>query len=219
MGGIVFFDTEIHVETKKILDIGAIRSDGAKLHSPLAKEFTEFIKGCRYVCGHNIIAHDLQYVNAHIAAAIPNYIAIDTLCLSPLLFPMRPYHALVKDDKLQSDSINNPLNDSLKAKELFDDEISAYRRLPVKMRRILCSLLMNTKEFYGFFHYLDETPAMDPEREIREFFRGKICSNADLALLIRKVPVELAYALALINTNDRHSVTPVLREKTEALRV
>ncbi|MBQ8620808.1 MAG: RecQ family ATP-dependent DNA helicase [Oscillospiraceae bacterium] len=208
MGGIVFFDTEIHVETKKTLDIGAIRSDGAKLHAPSPKAFTAFIKGCHYVCGHNIIAHDLQYMHEHIAAAIPNYIAIDTLCLSPLLFPMRPYHALVKDDKLQSDSVNNPLNDSIKAKELFDDEVSAYRRLPVKMRRILCSLLVNTKEFFGFFHYLNAEPAIDLERTIRKFFHGKICSNVDLALLIRKVPIELAYALVLINTNDRHSVSP-----------
>lgn len=208
MSGIVFFDTEIHTETKKIMDIGAVRSDGAKLHNPSTNAFTAFIKGYRYVCGHNIIAHDLQYMNEHIAAAIPNYIAIDTLCLSPLLFPMRPYHALIKDDKLQSDSLNNPLNDSVKAKELFDDEVSAYRRLPIKLQRIFCSLLANTKQFYGFFHYLNEAPLLDPEQAIRDFFHDKICTNVDLSLLIRKVPVELAYTLALINTNDRHSVTP-----------
>ena len=163
---IVFFDTEINPETKQILDIGALRDDGAKLHNPSPRTFSAFIRGYRYVCGHNIIAHDLQYMNEHIAAAIPNYIAIDTLCLSPLLFPMRPYHALVKDDKLQSDSVNNPLNDSVKAKELFDDEISAYRRLPRKLQQIFCSLLGNTKQFYGFFHYLNEVPLLDPERAI-----------------------------------------------------
>lgn len=208
MPGIVFFDTEIHTETKKVLDIGAIRDDGAKLHSPSIKAFTDFLKGRHYVCGHNIIAHDLQYMDSHITAVIPNYLAIDTLCLSPLLFPMRPYHALVKDDKLQSDSVNNPLNDSLKAKELFDDEISTYRRLPRKLQQIFCSLLGSTKQFYGFFHFLNESPLADPEAAIRDFFRGKICTSADIALLIQKVPVELAYALALINTNDRHSVTP-----------
>lgn len=208
MSGIIFFDTEIHTETKKILDIGAVRSDGAKLHTPSPKAFTAFIKGHRYICGHNIIAHDLQYMNEHIAAAFPNYIAIDTLCLSPLLFPMRPYHALIKDDKLQSDSLNNPLNDSVKAKELFDDEVSAYRSLPVALQRIFCSLLANAKQFYGFFHYLNEAPLLDPERAIRDFFHDKICASVDLSLLIQKVPVELAYTLALINTNDRHSVTP-----------
>lgn len=208
MEKIVFFDTEINPETRKILDIGAVRSDGVKLHSPSLGAFTSFIKGCTYVCGHNIIAHDLQYMNEHIKAAIPNYIAIDTLCLSALLFPMRPYHALVKDDKLQSDSVNNPLNDSVKAKELFDDEISAYRALPAKLQRIFCSLLANTKQFYGLFHYLNEAPLPDPERAIRDFFHDKICTSADLSLLIKKVPIELAYTLALVNTNDRHCVTP-----------
>lgn len=41
---------------------------------------------------------------------------IDTLYLSPLLFPHRPYHKLLKDDKLQTEEINNPLNDAKKAK-------------------------------------------------------------------------------------------------------
>ena len=159
------------------------------------------------MCGHNIIAHDLQYMNEYIASVIPNYIAIDTLCLSPLLFPMRPYHRLVKDDKLQSDSLNNPLNDSIKAMELFDEEVSAFRRLPINLRRIFCSLLSNTKQFYGFFHYINEEPLVDVEQAIREYFHDKICTNVDLSLMICEVPIELAYTLALINTNDRHSVT------------
>ena len=69
MSGIIFFDTEIHTETKKILDIGAVCSDGAKLHNPSPKAFTAFGEGHRYVWGHNIVASDLQYMNAHIAAA------------------------------------------------------------------------------------------------------------------------------------------------------
>lgn len=208
MNKIVFIDAEIHTETKKILDIGAIRADGAKLHTPSVKTFSDFIRGHRYVCGHNIIAHDLHYLDKSITSAIPGYYAIDTLSLSPLLFPLRPYHALLKDDKLQSDSLNNPLNDSQKAKDLFHDELSAYRYLPVELKRIFCSLLKPTKEFRGFFHYLNEQPIVDPESAIREYFHGKICSDADLSSLIRKVPIELAYTLALINTNDQHSVTP-----------
>lgn len=208
MNRIVFFDAEIHKETKKIQDIGAVCSDGSKMHSSNIGTFKDFIRGYRYVCGHNIIAHDLQYMNEHIAPVIPNYIAIDTLCLSPLLFPMRPYHKLVKDDKLQSDSLNNPLNDSIKAMELFDDEVSAFCRLPINLRRIFCSLLADTKQFYGFFHYINEMPLQDVEQAIRDFFHDKICTNVDLSLMIRKVPIELAYSLALINTNDQHSITP-----------
>ena len=61
-------------------------------------------------------------------------IPIDTLYLSPLLFPHRPYHALLKDDKLQTDELNNPLNDSIKAMQLFYDEVNAFHALLPSMR-------------------------------------------------------------------------------------
>lgn len=50
---------------------------------------------------------------------------IDTLYLSPLLFPNKPYHRLLKDDELQTDEMNYPLNDAIRAKELFYDEVTA----------------------------------------------------------------------------------------------
>ena len=116
MEKILFFDTEIQPESGKLLDIGAVRTDGMQLHTASAAALSDFAKGYPFVCGHNIIAHDLRFVHKSLPA---QYLAIDTLCLSPLLFPMRPYHALVKDDKLQSGTLNNPLNDAMKARELF----------------------------------------------------------------------------------------------------
>jgi len=81
--------------------------------------------GSEYVCGHNIFNHDLKYIrNALIYAGLDDPNIIDTLFLSPLLFPARPYHKLLKDDKLQTEDINNLLNDSIKAKDLFFDEIA-----------------------------------------------------------------------------------------------
>lgn len=77
-----------------------------------AHHFSVFIADSEYLCGHNIILHDSKYIEV---ADTVKY--IDTLFLSPLLFPNKPYHALVKDDKLQTDELNNPLNDAIKAKE------------------------------------------------------------------------------------------------------
>lgn len=205
MEKILFFDTEIQPESGKLLDIGAVRTDGMQLHTASAAALSDFAKGYPFVCGHNIIAHDLRFVHD----SLPDqYLAIDTLCLSPLLFPMRPYHALVKDDKLQSGTLNNPLNDAMKARELFFDEYSAYRALPPGLRRIYCTLLGGTPQFHGFFRLVGERTAPDPVLAVRNFFEGKICTNAPLELLIRKVPIELAYTLALIHTDDRHSVPP-----------
>ncbi len=40
---ISFFDTEIGVQDKKIYDIGAVRGDGAILHTASVSDFTGFI--------------------------------------------------------------------------------------------------------------------------------------------------------------------------------
>lgn len=43
---------------------------------------------------------------------------------------------------------------------------------------------------------------------IKAEFGNRICENTDLGLFIRSNPVSFAYALALINCNDRFSITP-----------
>ncbi|MCL2380941.1 MAG: hypothetical protein FWC64_05030 [Treponema sp.] len=117
---IVFIDTEVGFNSKKISDIGAITGSGREFHSSSLAAFSDFLHGAAYVCGHNIIKHDLKYLEKEIADSSAEYF-IDTLYLSPLLFPKKPYHRLVKDDKLASDERNNPLNDAKKARDLFYD--------------------------------------------------------------------------------------------------
>ena len=109
---IAFFDTEVNPQTKKVADYGVVREDGAVLHTHSKADFDAFVSKCDTLCGHNIINHDLKYT-----ALRGNPMIVDTLLLSPLLFPKRPYHHLVKDDKLQVDELNNPLNDSMKARD------------------------------------------------------------------------------------------------------
>jgi len=205
---IVFFDTEIDPGSGKILDIGAVRSDGQKLHSARLADFIAFIQSCQFLCGHNILSHDLKYVGPQLNNCGSQMTSIDTLRLSPLLFPKRPYHKLLKDDKLQTDELNNPLNDSIKARDLFYDEINAFCELPAALQFIYFGLLGNTPEFSGFFRYLDLKQAGDVEPLIRREFHGKICEHSDLNLMIRKSPIELAYTLALINADDKASITP-----------
>ncbi|MCR5825379.1 MAG: RecQ family ATP-dependent DNA helicase, partial [Oscillospiraceae bacterium] len=208
MQRIVFFDTEIEPNTGKLLDIGAVKSSGEQLHSASRTEFAAFVRDCPFVCGHNVLRHDLRYVGQLIQSANGDAVVIDTLPLSPLLFPKRPYHRLVKDDKLQSDELNNPLSDSVKARNLFYDEVNAFSALPDALRAIYCNLLHDTAEFSGFFRYLKQTPAGDTEQLIRRAFHGKLCEHAALQRMLETVPVELAYTLALINVDDKSSITP-----------
>lgn len=205
---IVFIDTEVGVNDHKIHDIGAVRSDRTWFHAASVRDFAKFVAGTEYLCGHNILRHDLKYIERALGEEL-QAIAIDTLYLSPLLFPKRPYHALLKDDKLQTEQLNDPVNDCKKAASLFYDEVNAFFALPPKVKQIFCCLLYRRPEFQGFFRYINFRPYHGKLPDlIRKEYEGRICTNTDLLPLLRNYPVEMAYALALIGANDEHSITP-----------
>ena len=210
MKSIAFIDAEINPNNDKIIDIGSIKNDGSTFHSNAISDFVKYLDGTEYICGHNIIDHDLKYLKHFIKEAkIDLSFSIDTLYLSPLLFPTRPYHALVKDDKLQTDEINNPLNDSMKARDLLYDEINAFNQLDNYIKGILYSLLGDKPGFSGFFKYLDyKQHDSDIRNTIKLKFNSHICGNCNLDKLILENPIELAYSLALINASSRYSITP-----------
>ena len=199
-------DIEVSLKEHKIHDIGALRYDGAAYHKASKEELFEFINETDYICGHNIIHHDAKYLFANKTC---RWILVDTLYVSPLLFPERPYHRLVKDDKLTSEQINNPVNDCEKAKALLLDEIARWHSLPNEKRRLFASLLKDKKEFKGFLSMVDAEYTNEGIPElIKKLYAGKICQHADLDMLIEQYPCGLAYALALIDTTDYRSITP-----------
>ena len=209
MDSIAFIDLETDPDSTKILDFGAVKDNGAKLHSKSIAEFSTFINGISYICGHNIIRHDLKYLGKMIPEVLNLVKPVDTLFLSPLLFPKRPYHALLKDDKLQTEELNNPLNDSMKARNLFYDEVSAFGQLREDLRTIFYLILKETPEFKAFFQYLGYTTSvLNCEYLIRQYFSSRICEKTELGKLIAEKPTELAYSLALINCDDIFSITP-----------
>ena len=127
---VIFIDTEVDPKTNKVFDYGAV-THSSELHTGNVSEFNEFVQGYEFICGHNILKHDWNYIYHPEHTAV-----IDTLSLSPLLFPNRPYHKLLKDDKLQTEELNNPLNDAKKAKQLFYDEVNAFQNLDEKLKAI-----------------------------------------------------------------------------------
>ena len=226
---IAFFDTEVNPQTKKVADYGVVREDGAVLHTHSKTDFDAFISMCDTLCGHNIINHDLKYT-----ALRGNPTIVDTLFLSPLLFPKRPYHHLVKDDKLQVDELNNPVNDSMKARDLLNDEVAAWNQLSTDRKEIYYQLLKNTPEFDGFFEFIHYTSSNQQSLLGRIFrvqtnwtqlilreFEGKVCSHADFDMLVKQYPIELAYCLAVIGADDIFSITPawVLRNFPQVVNV
>lgn len=223
MSNIVFIDTEIDQKSHRILDIGAIKSDEQSFHSNSINDFERFLTDTDFICGHNILIHDLKYLqNSQAQRAINSKKVIDTLHLSPLLFPSKPYHSLLKDDKLQTEDINNPLNDSIKAKNLFYDELSAFQNTEDAFRQILYHLLNNKREFSSFFDFIGYYSNDENLKElILKHFHSKICESSNLERLIAEHPIELAYALALIDSKNKYSITPpwVLKNYPEVERI
>lgn len=214
MNTIAFIDTEVEPKSRKILDIGSVKGDGSSFHKTSVTEFIQFIIGTKFICGHNIFNHDLKYIGKALNdAGINSVNIIDTLYLSPLLFPTKPYHALLKDDKLQSVDSNNPLNDSIKARDLFNDEVAAFSQADETLKQLFYLLLKDTKEFHSFFRFIAyKRASTDIEQLIRQKFQNEICEQVDLKKIITDHPIELAYSLSLINSfiqfKKIHSITP-----------
>lgn len=205
---IIFFDIETDKQGTKVLDYGAVSNNNQELHSASETEFSTFILPGEYLCGHNIFQHDLKYIkDSVLRSSVRKF--IDTLYLSPLLFPSRPYHNIGKQYKIVSEEEqNNPLLDSRLARDLFYDEINAFHKLDERLKNIFFTLLRNGKEFRDFFQYVDFMSETDCVLDIISYFDGKICKNADIVKYIKEMPIELAYSLALINAEDKYSITP-----------
>ncbi len=211
---IAFIDTEIEPKSGKVLDIGSVKDNGASFHKTSIAEFIHFLGGTQFVCGHNIFNHDIKYIGKALNdAGISSANIIDTLFVSPLLFPTKPYHSLLKDDKLQSDDTNNPLNDSIKAKDLLNDEIATFRQADDTLKQVFYLLLNDKKEFHAFFRYITyQSTSTNIEKLIHRKFKNELCEQVDLAKIISEKPIELAYCLSLINSfvqhKKIHSITP-----------
>lgn len=204
MKNIVFIDTEISY-SGDILDMGALSFDGATFHSSSIQQFKKFLSNYEYICGHNIIHHDLKFIS-HILPKNAKF--VDTLYLSPLLFPKRPYHKLIKDDKIYKNDTNNPLSDAQKSAEIFVSEIDAFNNLEENIKKLYSALLYDYPEFEGFFYYIDYPKYNVTSDEINSIYDGYFCTNSNLSSYMSNFKMELAYSLALMKYGSSTSITP-----------
>ncbi|KNC06430.1 DNA helicase [Klebsiella sp. RIT-PI-d] len=115
----------------EILNIKGHQDDAIARLDHLAKD-------ADVILGHNILDFDLPWLSAqpvrpHILLDKP---IIDTLYLSPLAFPANPYHRLIKDYKLVRDTINDPVNDSRLALQIFAEQLTALRSKPLEQLQL-----------------------------------------------------------------------------------
>ena len=221
---VVFFDCEFAKADQRLYDAGAISTDGAVFHGAEVSKFRDFLERADILCGHNILAHDLKLLKSLFSSSLSSLfqkilvkpfghkktpLKIDTLYLSALLFPKKPYHRLVKDEKLITEELCNPVNDAQKCQTLFLESVETFRALPAFMQVIFYGLLNKQEAFEGFFDYLGyHTDFQNLAPFIKDHFEGKICSHADIETLVKERPLELAFCLSLINTDDKTSIFP-----------
>jgi ATP-dependent DNA helicase RecQ len=120
----------------RILKIGAVLGEKQFLRSgqfDLRKGVSDLevlAAGAACVVGHNVVCHDLATLkDANPGLQLLQLPTVDTLFLSPICFPENPYHRLVKDYKLVSESLNDPVADARLAGTLLKEEVQSLHGL------------------------------------------------------------------------------------------
>ena len=217
MADMVFEDIEVNSVNAVIMEFGAIKAEIPVIDMDCYKDsykgadiqaFRRLCDGASFICGHNIVGFDKEHIE-NAGFFLGRFELIDTLYMSPIIFPKKPYHKLKKDEKLFDEAENNPRIDAKKCMELYVDEVSEYFKLDEALRKIFYALLYQHEGYKGFFDSVyaryDE---IDAVALINELFEGKICSNSNVEMLVKDRPIELAYVLASIYADDKDAVIP-----------
>ena len=86
---ILYIDIETNKQGK-IGDVGAI-FNGQELHEKQLTKLESWIQQAEYICGHNIVAHDIPMLEGVLGNEIfQNKKIIDTLLWSPIIFNNNP---------------------------------------------------------------------------------------------------------------------------------
>jgi ATP-dependent DNA helicase RecQ len=149
IAGALFLDLEV-THRGRILKAGALLGGQAigGSWSAIGVDLMRMAGEARCLIGHNLLRHDLCALRDadpdHPLLRLP---VIDTLVLSPIAFPENPYHRLVKDYKLVSESVNDPVADARQASILLSDEF-----------RSLAGLRSTQPGLFELLHFLLATP-------------------------------------------------------------
>jgi ATP-dependent DNA helicase RecQ len=200
---VLYLDLEADPKTKKVSEFAFVYGT-KEYRGQEISAVNPWIKEADFICGHNIIEHDLPLLESNFNLILTGKNFIDTLLWSPLLFPSKPYHSLSKSYKAYSHrDENNPVLDSKIAAEYLHDFVIQFIMLDAKWQSVLIKLLQDHPHYGGFLKYVKSQPLEQHlEGLIINVFHGKVCSNVNWKWLIENFPVELSYALSLIRANE-----------------
>jgi ATP-dependent DNA helicase RecQ len=208
---IISFDLEYNPSEKRINEFGFCTGDGKSGRGKSIQQLFPMLDSADILLGHNIIHHDLKVLLTQFGYAPRSNLYIDTLFLSSLLFANKPYHKLTKDyiSRLSFDEIYFPDFDSeLALKKLLPDFQAKWDSLDEHMKATYFHLLQYESGFRGFFHLMEYRPSHNLHQAFDAIDKTRFCIAQDLIRYTAEYPLELAYALAIIQTSDSESILP-----------
>jgi ATP-dependent DNA helicase RecQ len=157
------------------------------------RDLDRFAAGAECIIGHNLLLHDRAVLERlDPALALLRLPVIDTLWLSPICFPENPYHRLVKDYKLVSESLNDPVADARLAGTLLSEEVASLRgvaKAAPDVFRCLHDLLCDPVEG-------DPILSAGMERVFREAGASERPSRAETIVILRRLLSALSCSTA-----------------------
>ncbi len=127
----VFVDIEV-ASDGEIWKAGALGRDWSLERSgsavpALIRDLDNRLSRGGILCGHNVLDHDIPILQERFSGlrSIGVVPVLDSLFLSPLAFPKKPYHALVKDKELVCQR-NQPLTDCGASARVLSDMLEVF---------------------------------------------------------------------------------------------
>lgn len=222
-------------QSGKILKIGAVRGVRTLLYKGNFNQenalaaLDRFATESHCLIGHNLLRHDLPLLaEEQPELKLLRIPAVDTLLLSPICFPENPYHRLVKDYKLVSESINDPVADSKLAGVLFKDEIESLSGMAqtvpdvfLCLRFLLCGSFDDESPLAAGMRFVFATCGHPPSREDAPGARDRLsrvlqdyaCRSCSMMISETDFSTEkarwaLAYVLTWLRVAGSDSVLP-----------
>ena len=199
----LFFDIEYNPSTETIREYGFSFGD-TQYRGSQPTVLAEAAEKAKYFVGHNILVHDAPIIKKNFNIQFPSVRALDTLMLSSLLFPRKPYHKLRKEYLHDENNPSDPLKDAELCKQLLQDCVEKWNTYPWQLKSLLYQFLKEEPGFAPFFDlvYFEERAAIkkniqEIQRWFIEHFKNNICLNQNFEDEWVKFRTEWCYLITL----------------------
>ena len=211
----LFFDLEYNPGTSTVREYGfAFGAEKVRAPGSNPAKLEEAAERAEFLVGHNVLKHDAPILKQYFNIEFPHIKAIDTLMLSSLMFPRKPYHKLRKEYLHNDNEPSDPLKDALLSKQILEDCIEKWNTFPWQLRYLLYLFLKDKPGFAAFFtllHLPSDQEIRSKRQEVQTWFveryKTSICLN-NFQDEWNDFHIEWSYLLTLFNEEGPSDYVP-----------